>query len=303
MTVLTMKFRGNIGIKAGALFLAVLLWAHVATEKYYEVTVSLPIVVQLPEHIALSSPVPEAAQVKLWGRGKHLLLLRYSGIKLSVRANPGGPGKVSHVLSPMDVDIPEGLDVRALEVLQPSVMEFRVDRRIVRKVPVLPALKLSPAPGHIVLSPKVHPDSVTISGPREVVRKVRVLYTDSLRASALRRSLRRELGVAIPSPYIVCTPPAVWVEVDVQPIVESWLEGIPVRLVYAPKGAWVVPNRVDIEVRGPADVLAKLSPEDVQAYIDYRNVREGKPPEPSFYLPPGVQFLRARPSSFRVQLP
>ncbi len=298
-----MDLRKNIGIKAGALFLAVLLWAHVVTEKYYEVTVSVPIVVQLPDDIALSDSLPKTARVKLWGKGKDLLLLHYSGAKLTVRANPERPGRINRVLSPVDVEIPEGLDVRALEVLQPSVLEFGVDRRIRRKVPVLPALDLSPAPGYIVLSSKVRPDSVTIFGPRRIVRTVKAVYTDSLRISALRHSLRREIEVVLTSPYISCVPPTVWVEVDVQPIAERWLEGIPVRLVYAPKGAWVVPNLVDVKVSGAADILAELSPEDIQAYIDYRSVREGKPPKPSFYLPPGVQFLKAKPSSFRIQLP
>ena len=301
-----MDIKANIGIKAGALFLAVLLWFHVATEKHYEVTVSVPVALQLPEDMAISEPPPKTAKVRLWGKGKHLLflkLLHYSKVRLVVRANPKGPGRIRRVLSPMDVEVPKGLDVRALELLKPSVLEVEVDRRMNRKVPVVPVLEFSPAPGYVALAPKVRPDSVTVSGPEGIVRKVRTVRTDSLEVPTLRKSVSLELKVIPPSPLVSCLPPKVYVDLEVQPIAERWLKGVQVRLVHAPKGAWVVPDRVDVKVSGAADLLSRISPDDIGAYIDYRRLREGEPPEPSFSLPPGVRFLRAEPSSFHVRLP
>ena len=217
--------------------------------------------------------------------------------------NPRGPGKVRRVLSPMDVEVPKSLDIRALEVLKPSVLEVDVDRYVREEVPVAPLLKLSPAPGYVTFAPRVSPDSVTVSGPEGIVRRIRFVRTDSLIMPMLRKPVSLKLKLLPPSPFVSYSPSEVNIDVEVQPIAERWLRGVPVYLTHAPKGVWVVPDSVDVKVSGASGMLSKLSSSDIKAYIDYRKLKRGEPPELSLSLPDGVKFLRSEPSSFYIRLP
>jgi YbbR domain-containing protein len=68
----------NWGIKILSLFIALLVWWHVRTERTYEVSFSLPLCLRnLPSQISFVEEPPESVKVVIQGKGKDLVRLRW----------------------------------------------------------------------------------------------------------------------------------------------------------------------------------------------------------------------------------
>jgi YbbR domain-containing protein len=89
------KLFSNLGWKIAAVFLALVLWFHVATEKVYEKTFSANIqVVGLRKDLQVEKIEPPDASVSIVATGKQILQLMLSGgtkayIDLSFVSRPG----------------------------------------------------------------------------------------------------------------------------------------------------------------------------------------------------------------------
>lgn len=294
------------GVKVGALALAIFLWLNVMTSKVYEDVVRIPLEVQcLSSARVVAGPVPETVTVKFVGKGKQLFLLRHSDVRLIHRIAGGGVGVWSYALSSSDIVMPMWAEVQA-EVIDPPSIQVDVDVQVAKKVPVEPRLTFDLASGYVHIGPpQVEPDSVVVSGPRRFVAPLERVVLDSLRLTSLKGNVDQSLPVSVPqSPNTVCTPRVVRVLLEVQPRVEQWVEGIPIRLIRAPAGTRVEPPTVDVWVSGGVDRLATLPPEKIRAYVDFRLLEPGQESvsRPTFDTPSDITILDVRPSSFQITL-
>lgn len=310
------------GVKVGALALAIFLWLNVVTSKVYEDVVQIPLKVQcLSNTRVVAGPVPETVTVKFMGKGKRLFLLRYSDVQLILRIAGEAVGLSSYTLSTSDIVMPVWTDVQPVEIIDPTSIQVDVDVRVTKKISVEPRLTFDLSPGYVHIGPpRVMPDSVLVSGPRRFVAPLERVLLDSLHLSGLKKSLDQTLPVSVPERLntvftqgrIRIEPDRVRVLMEVQPRVEQWVEGVPIRLIRAPTGAQVQPPVVDVKISGGVNRLATLSPEEIRAYVDLRFLgREQENVSRTITLtssditltPLDITLLDTRPSSFQVLLP
>src|SRR5262245_34308575 len=96
----------NLGLKAFALLLAVLLYLHVLTDRTSERVVYFPLhLAALPESLALAKDAPAEVGVRLRGTGKQLLRLQYLKPEVVVNLASVTAGTFQRAFAPGDVPL------------------------------------------------------------------------------------------------------------------------------------------------------------------------------------------------------
>ncbi len=124
------KIFDNLGLKFGALILALLLWFYTATEKQYEWNFKVPVspadVFVRPTCRLDDSPLPEV-EVRLQAKGKRLFQLMFSEpLRICIDATAYRPGELDYALSPSDVVLPREQMATVLEIVAPKFLRLRI---------------------------------------------------------------------------------------------------------------------------------------------------------------------------------
>ena len=167
-------FTDNLPMKASAVLLAIAMWMLVAAREPMEQVVGVRFTPQLDSNLALRDPPPLVRAVVLGSANE---ILKLANTPLVIRRPVAGdvPDTLVVSLRPMDVAVPEGVEVIVRDV-QPHSVTLRFESTASRYVPVSSALMVrgtSTAPVPIVFTP----DSVLVLGPRRLVGRLRHVST------------------------------------------------------------------------------------------------------------------------------
>lgn len=288
-----------------------LFWFAVVTENEYSYELEIPIIVSnlLPTK-TLASTLPASARVRFEGRGKALLTLlftrdAYLELDLATARN-----SFETDLKPDMVHVPRrNLTVTARQVLSPNTIALKISNLQSREVPIVAVSEVSTIAGYTVVGGvRVVPDSLVLSGPEELLRKIKAVHTKPLRAKEAGKSFSAplELETFPDSTWIRLSFNQVEATVEVQKIIELDLQEIPVRVKNGPAHlkVTVVPSTLALTVEGGEKLLLNLKREEVNAFIDFAhahdNEYEGHPPE--IVTPPGVRYRNVKPSLFKLMM-
>lgn len=185
----------NLGLKAGALVLAVLVWAVISGRErtFSEKTLKIPVeVLNVSENMEVVNLRPEEVTVSLKGASKLVAAVspESHAIKIDLK-NIKGSDKLNYFAEDY-LEIPEGL---LLVSIHPKMIEVYVEEFAMREVPVkirfrgrLPLqLKLKSA--------KVIPDRVTIMGYKSQINDIEVVLTDEVDLATIGKSQSRRLAL------------------------------------------------------------------------------------------------------------
>ena len=167
-------FTENLALKASSLLLALALWFVVGAREPTEDLATVRFLPQLDSALVLRDPTPPIRALVV---GRPSEILKLSNTPLIIRRPiPGdAPDTLEVALRASDIEIPEGVEVIVREV-QPRSLTLRFETTASRRVPVRSALVM---PAEVVGRARVmlDPDSVTVMGPRRVVRGLRSVST------------------------------------------------------------------------------------------------------------------------------
>ena len=199
MKTLWRLFFSNLSIKLVSVFLAALVYAHVATNREQDLTYKVPLRVKnLADTLSIMSPVPAAAQVTFRGRGRDIYLALLRGARMELDLGTAGPGWRRHLASGRDVSIPAGLEVLVTDVASPETLEVQLDRHAERRVPVRVMAATGVVPGGRAL-----PESVSVDGPAALVNHTEWIQTEIAPAGATGELM---LNLKPASTYLHVTP-------------------------------------------------------------------------------------------------
>ena len=276
----------KIGIRLGAISLAILLWIFVISENIYLMVVDMPVEARnLPARLALKEEVPEYAKVRLRGTGRSLfktiLLSRFiPGFKLVLDLERISE-EYDFILNdyferyPQKVSIPSNFDVSYVEVIYPKSIHISLDEYKEKTVLVVPKIQITTAPGFaIVGKPLISPKKVKIAGSRNIVETISYVETISdtiinsnspISINLLLKSERGEL--------LEYTPKVVSFKQSIQSISERIISEIPVQIlnVKSDVQAFVSPQTVSLTVIGGSDFISNLKPENLIISVDFND--------------------------------
>jgi hypothetical protein len=171
-------FTERLGYKAAALFFAIVLWLVVSAEEPSEELVPVRLETAHDSARLLTGGRP-VIRALVAGRARDLIKLYDSPPIVRRVITDDAPDSVAVDLRPADVYIPPDIDAIVRDV-QPRSMVLVFDVSATRRVPVTSAVKVtvdSGAPATHMRLTRIVPDSVTVTGPRRVVRTMDAVST------------------------------------------------------------------------------------------------------------------------------
>jgi len=300
----------NLNLKVGSIVVAVFLWLFAKGEQTGDRQFAVPLVLRnVPEGLTTVERMPETIDVVLSGDNKELVKLRFWGEPYAVLdMTEAAADRVFRVsLSPANVVVPRESGVQVVEVRNPKSLDLEVDQRLERRVPVFPVVEGDLADGYYLLgTPETVPDSVTIYGPSSVVQSFSSVATEPLSISGRRARVESSRRIEFEGPWnLHAVPREVRVIVDVEGTEVVTLPSVPVEFRHEPGFASVTvdPDVIELQVAGPAHLIARLSAADVTVLIDARGLPRGVHQIlPDIRVPDGLEVVTNRPERFQATL-
>ncbi len=264
-------------------------------------TVEVSLIGRPPEGVTLGASRVSPGRVAVSGAATQVEEVRHAVVTLDTTAL-----RQQLVTSvPVRLVDANGQDVRSL-MIEPPIVEATLQVRegvITKLVPVVPTLVGTPVAGLSVISVLTDPATVTLSGQGPLLQGVQTVATAPISLDGARGDLSRSVAIAVPGGVSASTP-RVKVAVHIgRGLLSTIFRAVPVRIVGVPAGttARVLPERVEVQIEGPQDVLQHLSPAAVTVQVDATGQKPGQHRVTlRALLPPGVRLLGIRPADVIV---
>jgi YbbR domain-containing protein len=270
-------------------------------------TKRMPVEVSLmgtpPGGITLETPRIAPTQVTVSGPSRQVNQVRHAVLYYDA-SSVHQEVVASLSVSPVDAN---AQPVPGVQVTPQTVnMTLAVRESVISKVvPVVPTVIGTPPQTLTLLGATADPASVTLTGPSMEVQALENAPTVPLDISGARANFSRRLALQLPA-GMRASASQVTVNVRVgRAQLSTVFKAVPVRVVGVPAGtaSRVVPDKVDVQVEGPQDVVRRLSAQAVTVEVSAAGKRRGQyTTSPRAIVPPGVHILGIQPSQVMIIL-
>ncbi len=298
----------NKGLKIASVVLAFVTWYAIRSVINFETVVSdIPITIQVNPGWAILDRSAQTVDVLFRGSQEDVRYLNRD--QITVEADIRGKsfaGALNVKLLPKNVQAPGA--VRAV-LIWPDEVTLKLDQEGEKQVPVKADLQGAVPEGYEVDKVECTPASVLLQGPRQRLDEIESVRTAPIDLEDRVRSFKKmKMMVLSPSENWVgrVNPSNVVVEITiVERSATKEVAGVPVHMLISPGAGpqmelW--PAKVDVVLKGLAETVKNLKPEDVQASVDCSDLEAGA----SYDLPvrvhasPGVTAIRVEPPTVKV---
>lgn len=300
-------FTENLGLKAGALGIAVLMFSLVHGAEDMERNVYVDVVVQPPpdaEGMILVTDIPDRVRVRLKGSRARLNAIRQENLP-PVDVQPKSVEEPAYYFEKEAFDLPTGVTMVAVV---PPLLSFKWVPQASRELPVELSLD-GELPDDLEWAgeAEVFPLTVEVEGPRDVVNSMRTVRAMEMDVSALGVGVtHREIPLVGAPANTTFESPSVLVTLRVQP---KMVERVLFPLRVDAEGAVprsLRPRAVTARIRGPQSAVNELNPASVLAIVNLSELepRQGiiRVPVELRGLPDGVEVIEVEPAEVIVQL-
>ena len=268
----------HLGLKVLAITLASVLWFTVAGQHVVERSLRVPLAVRnLDPGLEIVGDLPETVDVRVRGSAAQLSRLETGEVVAMLDLTTARTGSRLFHLRADEVGVPYGVDVA--QVNPPTIL-LSIEKSIRRIVPIVPALDGDPAPGFVVGRISAEPATVLVVGPESHVREVGSATTEPVEIDGRSERVRDvvTVGVADSSVRLVEQPLSATVVIEILPApIERVVDGVPVRQRNLAPGLGhrIVPAVVTVGVRGQREVLGRIRPDTIDAFVDLSGLGPG----------------------------
>lgn len=300
-------FTENLGLKASAIGIAILMFSLVHGAEDVERNVYVGVVVEPPpdaQDMILVTEIPDRVRVRLKGSRARLNAIRQENLP-PVDVKLESKDETQYYFEKEMFDLPAGISI--MQVVPPSLV-FKWVPRATRELPVEVAIEGKLPDGlQWAADPEVFPQTVKLDGPRGVVNSMRAVRTMEVDASGLHQGVvQREIPLLGPPANTTFDTQTVLVTLHVQPKMKERVlsplrvdaEGVVPRALR--------PRAVAARIRGPEALVDELNAASVLAIVNLTNspVHKGAVAVPVELrgLPDGIQVLEIEPAAVTVLL-
>jgi YbbR domain-containing protein len=265
----------NLHIIFISFLFSIILWVSISLSNEYYTTIEVPVkIIDFPSGYSSGSSMPEKISIKVRGKGWKLIALNIATLQSYVV--PVGQITGKRIINLYNFLAENPWLSSDLEVISvtPDTISFYIERISVRKVPIIPNLNVKFRAGYGLASPiKIEPESTYVYGPISFLSKLEFVTTESFGNDELENKTVKRIALKS-VPGMSYKDDAVIVSLDVQRIVEKSFDSLIVHVIDIPKDRNVIllPNRVNISLRGGIEVLGKIDTAQFNAFINYREV-------------------------------
>ncbi len=290
----------NLGLKALALIIAVGLWlaGHRDIERAIEVPLEFR---NIPADLMVMDNRVDYVVLRLMGPRTLISTLNASDLKLSLDLSGAKSGALSYPLASGYFSIPRGVTIARIT---PPVLHVRLEPVARRTLPVSVRTSGKPLAGYRITQSVVRPESVSVQGPAEEVRRLTAIETIPIDVVDSRGVVRRTVRLSNDGKPLSIAPDQVEVTITIEEVqMTRAFERIDVS---APdfKGVYTVsPPNVSLKLSGPKSIIEplKLFPEQVHLNLQGMTVGDHNVTL-ELNLPAEIKVVEQKPERFRVRI-
>jgi YbbR domain-containing protein len=211
----------DLALKVLALVLAFVLWIFVSAprrERVSERAFAAPLsIVDMPQQLVITTPVPDTVSVRLRGRESDLRSLSSQNLEVTVDVSWAAPGEATITLRPQAINVPPGVEVLSID---PNKVRFRIEQLRQRAVSIRPFLVGQPSAGYMAGDPMMNPDQALVSGPASQVRNLSDVATERIIMTGRTETFTQGVAVVSDSPLVrIVQPMTAQVTVPILPVI------------------------------------------------------------------------------------
>jgi hypothetical protein len=290
-------FTENIGLKLFSLGCALVLYSFVHGSQDAQRIMAVDLVVLLPpasENRTLITELPTSVRVSLHGPRSLVAELRPSdlgNVQLDLRA--GHIGRV--LLEPGMLSIPGGVK---LDSIEPPALDIVWDDVVERDITVQVPITGEPAEGFAVRGRAAPtPTMLRARGPSQVVENLQLARTEAFDVTGLKEGMhRRMLAIDRPAPRVTYDVMNATATIEIaRRLLERTFGKVRVQVVGLPR-AQALPQRVDVRVVGPPELINALRPEQIVPRVRLQDEELGRKRSNSLLLPVEMDIDNAQVS-------
>ena len=259
------------------LFLAILFWVLTKFSREYTATVDASILYKsIPNETLLAENNPEELSFDLTTNGFEFFYYKIKQPVITINISDYYT-KGNKTIAITDVQltslISNQLD-KNLSVKNLSLNELKVHLELLvsKKVPVFSKAELSYRKGYMSLDAlNIKPDSVQVSGPSEIIKKIDSIATKSKSFTGIDEDFKETVDLALPdAPSLSVSPKEAELSIKVQEFTQKQIT-LPIEVVNLPQGTIIklIPEVTKISFNVPVKNFNKVSENDFHLFCDF----------------------------------
>lgn len=262
--------------------LGVCLFLTGACSSLQETVIFIPVDFgQIPAGLTITGPSLKGIEVYVRGSKSKVRILsdlkmRYvldlSGVHVGINSIPIKKDRII---------LPEGISIIKIN---PTFLTVTIDNKIKKELPVKILFFGKPATGFIVSGAVVIPSSVILQGPQNILGPMDKVLTKPIEIKGLSESFKKGVALDLVEDLEIISPSEIiFAEISIEEkiVVQKFFD-IQVEGKNSPFRYIITPPTINIEVKGPVNIIEKLHTEKwIAVYVDLKG------------LPPGTYVKRA----------
>jgi YbbR domain-containing protein len=290
----------NFGLKVLALIIAVGLWmaGHRDTERAIEVPLEFR---NIPTDLMVMDNRIDYVVLRLMGPRTLVSTLDADNLKLSLDLDGVKSGTLSYPLAPNDFSVPRGVTVARIT---PPLIHLRLEPVAKRTLPVSVRVSGKPLDGYRIAQTQAQPETVSVQGPAEVVRKLAAIETVPVDVEQSRGAIKRRVRLSNDGQPLSIVPDQVEIAIMIDEVqLSRTFDRIEIRAKNYDGAYKVAPQSVYLRVAGPKSAVEKMSLTSEHVYLNLKELPVGEHQVAlELILPPEIQVVEQRPERFRVRI-
>lgn len=294
-------FAQHSGAKLISIIIAVVLWIVVLGSRNVEVTKEIPLEVQTPNELVISTDLPEKVTFRLSGPKAFLrAILDRREDPIRVNLTGAKAGVVTYRFFADNIRLPIG--VKVLAVTPPSLV-VRLEPVKRKEVPVRLDLQGTPPEGYQITRTEVKPATIKIRGPESTIDAVSEVTTLPIDLNDARQTIDLQATLDLARQGLQVEGSLPQVRVEVTAIQANFkIRNVELRVLSKHRSK-VDESNITVYVRVDPTEIGNLDRKKVYAEVDLQDKNKGRYTERvKVTLPPNVGLVRVIPERVKVTL-
>ncbi len=273
-----------------SLIIAIVLWGAVSKQETISNTLlGVPIdYIDLPPGLDIANDdFARSANIRVKGPKDTIEALRSDLLAIKISLSTTKPGERVIALTTSDVTNPPNVEIVSLE---PQRTRLTIEPIIERQVKVNARFTGKISDDYESTAVSVNPSTVNIRGAESRVKNIDEITTEPISLSGHRSNFVESLNLDVRDPKVnVVGSPTIEVRVEIGQIrIERELTNVPIHITPSTEKVTITPVTVTVQLEGRKSFIENLSPPDVSAMIDVKDLPDSGVATPKINLPPGI---------------
>jgi YbbR domain-containing protein len=290
----------NIGLAVLSFVIALGLW--IAGHRDIERAIEVPLEFRnIPSDLMVLDNRVDYVVLRLSGPRTLVSTLDADDLKLPLDLHGSKSGSLSFPLGPSSFNIPRGVTVARIT---PPIIHLRLDPVIKRELPVSIRLSGKPLAGYKIEETAVQPESISVRGPADEIRRIGLVETLPVDVEGSRSSIKRTVRLSTEGKPLSFMPEQVTVAITIaEEDLAKDFKDVEIGARGASGDYVITPKFGQVRLFGPRRILDKLQLGADHVYLDLDGLTPGEHSlELKFNLPAEIRVAEQKPARFKVRI-